>query len=57
MERNRIPNYNLSLRAIAPLDNMSSVDSTKSMIKNLASNVLQKGVNQIANQVKKGLLG
>jgi hypothetical protein len=55
MESNRIPGYNLILRAIAPLDSMSSVDSKKSMVKVLASNLLQKGANSIANSIRRGL--
>jgi hypothetical protein len=55
MESNRIPGYNLTLRAIAPLESMSSIDSKKSMVKVLASNLLQKGANSIVNSIRRGL--
>jgi hypothetical protein len=55
METNRIPGYNLTLKAIAPLESISSIDVQKSMVKILSSTLLQKGANSIANNIRKGL--
>lgn len=54
MERNRIHSYTLQLKAIAPLNSLSTVNS-KSMLKNLTIDNLQKGANQIVNNIRKAL--
>lgn len=52
MENNRIPNYMLELRAIAPLENIVSFDK-KSMTRILVADNLQKLSNQIANNIRR----
>lgn len=52
MESNRIPNYSLELRAIAPLESVVNFDKN-SMVKVLVSDNLQKGVNIIVNNIRR----
>jgi hypothetical protein len=54
MESNRIPNYTLQLKAIAPLEAISNFNSN-SMTKILTSNILSKGVNQLAVNIRRGM--
>lgn len=55
MERNRIGSYSVQLKAIAPLENIVNFNNTKSMIRNLTINNLQKGANTIVNSIRRSL--
>jgi hypothetical protein len=55
MDRNRIHSYSLQLKAIAPLENLVNFNNTKSMLRKLTINNLQKSANIIVNNIRRSL--
>jgi hypothetical protein len=55
MDRNRIGSYSVQLKAIAPLENLVNFNNTKSMIRKLTIDNLQKGANTIVNSIRRSL--
>lgn len=55
-EANRIPHYNVSLKAIAPLDQITTRDNYEnSLLRNLSFDLITKGVNRVGNNLKRSL--
>lgn len=55
MDRNRIGSYSVQLKAIAPLENIVNFNNTKSMVRKLVIDNLQKSANVIVNNIRRSL--
>lgn len=58
ISKNMIWEYNLEMTVIAPLEAVSATKGAKSSLVSMcSSNVIQKGINEFASSLSKGLLG
>ena len=58
VSKNMIWEYSLEMTGIAPLEAVSATKGAKSSLVSMcSSNVIQKGINEFASSLSKGLLG